>query len=307
MAVLQKSKTEANNSKDSGELIDDLIDEAGKLLEEWENRLTLDNLRLSERYLEGELELLVRLKFIASGNSANFCAVLKYGESLARVKARNIKVGEFDEGNIPDSPLGRRPPIPTEYRDASTKCDDKQEAVFIDVVKVMEFPERIIPTLIGLERIEEAFRSRRHSLYFSSILGFVFVSSLADGKAGLIAGCATAGLDQLPSQMIKSAPQLIQNLSDCHGDYAGDRGADLHPIASLSGLRIMLDSQSIRIDLAEGLQPAFKVTDVLFGPFDFRPDADQPVCRGHGLLTIETERLSRPPATPHAQSVATAL
>ena len=55
-------KEEAVGSEERKELTDNAIDKARQLMEKWKNRLTLDNLRLAERYLVGELEILVHLR-----------------------------------------------------------------------------------------------------------------------------------------------------------------------------------------------------------------------------------------------------
>jgi hypothetical protein len=91
------------------------------------------------------------------------------------------------------------------------------------------------------------------------------------------AGRIPVSFNQLPSQVVKTTPQLIQDFSAQQGDRVGDRGANPHLIDSISGLRIIPGAESIGIGFAEGLQPAIEITDVLFGPFDFRPDTDQSV------------------------------
>ena len=72
-------KEEAVGSEERKELTDNAIDKAHQLMEKWKNRLTLDNLRLAERYLVGELEILVDLRIGLPGY-ARLCAVLKNRE-----------------------------------------------------------------------------------------------------------------------------------------------------------------------------------------------------------------------------------
>lgn len=254
------------------ELVNDPVDQMRKLMEKWDNRLTLDNLRLAERYLEGGLEIHVHIRVFAVVNvdATDFCAVLKNCKPLSASAA-----GLGHDGHALGGLLGGVVLDPANHGGATAERSNEQEAVFVDVVKLVKFPEDIIATLVRLERVEDAYRSRRHSLYFSGRVGFVFGSSLEDGKAGPVAPRArrsTVGQNQLPGQMVKTAPQVVQNLPDQQGDGPGDTGADLHPIDLISGLRVYLDSESIRVTFAEGLQPLFEITDVLFGPFDFCSD-----------------------------------
>ena len=41
------------------ELVDNILDKVAKLAEQWDHRLTVNNLRLSERYLVGEVAFLI--------------------------------------------------------------------------------------------------------------------------------------------------------------------------------------------------------------------------------------------------------
>jgi hypothetical protein len=43
---------------------DDALHELDELLDRWENRLTVDNLALAERYLKGELRLIADMEEI---------------------------------------------------------------------------------------------------------------------------------------------------------------------------------------------------------------------------------------------------
>ena len=64
--------------QDSGgsELVDKALDNIRKLVEQSKNWLSIDNLRIAERYLKGEVELC----FLVNGgkDSSYYCAVLNY-------------------------------------------------------------------------------------------------------------------------------------------------------------------------------------------------------------------------------------
>src|SRR5947209_3338594 len=74
--------------KEGDELVNDCIDKTAQLMEKWKNRLTLDNLRLSERYRKGEIHLIVHCRMIRSDcrlfDTNDFCAIYQYGDSIAR-------------------------------------------------------------------------------------------------------------------------------------------------------------------------------------------------------------------------------
>jgi hypothetical protein len=262
------------------ELADDAVNKMARLMKEWKNRITLDNLRLSERYLKGEIELLIQFRSVLPDNTGNLCAVLKYWKPFARRDGDGIFNLREQTGGL----LNLREQI-FEERMLGSKakaklphaiCDDEQEAVFVDIVKVVELPEVVIPTLVWLDGIDETYDVRAHSLYFSRRFGFVFGRSFTDGKAGGFSGTLPIGLNQLPGQMVEAAPQLVDGLTGNQGKFSRRLGANLNPKNSLSGLRICLAEESIWVGFAKGLQPTFKITDVMFGPFDFKPDSCLP-------------------------------
>jgi hypothetical protein len=55
---------------------DDALHELDELLDRWENRLTVDNLALAERYLKGEIRLIVSFEKIGRADK-QFRAVLQ--------------------------------------------------------------------------------------------------------------------------------------------------------------------------------------------------------------------------------------
>ena len=44
------------DSEERSKRVEDALDEMRKLMQEWKNRLTTDNLRLAERYIDHQLE-----------------------------------------------------------------------------------------------------------------------------------------------------------------------------------------------------------------------------------------------------------
>ena len=240
-------------SEERDELVDDALHKARQLTEQWKNRLTLDNLRLSERYLEDGIEFLLRLR--GAKEPDDFYAVLHHDAG-----------GGVPEGG--QHPSAAMPDI--------SRCDcihgREQEAVLVGVVQFMEFPESIIPTLVRLESADEVFRRRAHSLYFSLNRGFVLGGSLVDRKLGLVVRGSAGGLHQLPSKVTETAAQLVDGLSRDDGEFQGWLTRAPRYIESVSRLRVVLGKDTIRVGAAEGADPGVELIDVVFGPFDFCPD-----------------------------------
>jgi hypothetical protein len=254
----------ANALEKKGELVDDAVNEVGKLMEKWKNRLTLDNLRLSERYLEGNLEILVHLVEQIGGCAKNHCAVLKYREPVS---------GGDGRSDLHQYTLRGKRVRKVNCGILHSASDHKKEAMLVADVELMEFPEVVITTIVGLEGPDNVYRSRTDSLYFSKELGFAFGGQFKNREEQVRTSLAASDFNELPDQMVQTTVQIMDAVP-C--DQRKDRGRvcnNTNPVDGIPRLRVLIGDQSIRVCLAEGLGFPFKISDVLFGPFDFRPDA----------------------------------
>lgn len=265
---------------------DDAINEMRQLVKKWDDRLTLDNLRIAERYLKGEVEFLIHLQVRAVGpsDSRHFCVVVKNwnADSLSeghcavdfRIHAPLDLGDQVAHGRMPElQQIWRERRSKTEAKILDGEGDNRQEAVLVEVVKLVEFPEAIVPALVRLGRVDETYRGRAHSLYLSRRAGFVFGETLANGEVSPVATGLPVCLNQLPRQVVEAASQLVSGFADDQGDVLGQRVSDLDAKDALSGLRVLLTQKSVWVGFAEGQNPGFEITDVVFGPFDFCPDS----------------------------------
>ena len=267
-----------NDSEERGELISDAAYKMRQLFEKWKNRLAFNNLRLIERYLACELEIFVHLRLVYSGcgDSPDLCAFLKYpyGVRGAGAAPPDRVLTELVEKGI-DSRASWSGRVVTNTSSDNFVSNDKQNAVLVDVVQLANSPERVVPSVIRLSRLDEAYCSRAHSLYLSRERGYVSGGRFERRKGCVPAGRATVSLDQLPSQQVEGAAQVVNGVPDDKGENRVEIG--LEPVNDLAGLRVLLTSNEIFVGFAKRHEPIFEITDVVFGPFDFRPDADEPV------------------------------
>jgi hypothetical protein len=261
---------------------DDAIDKMNKLMQKWKDRLTVDNLRLSERYLKGEVEVIVHLWATFPGDAGYFCSILKNWESSGSSENRMGDSASHVLMHLRSQSPNRRLPCQdrregggiTEIELPEAERHDQQEAVLVDIVKFVECPKIVAPTLVRLERVNKPYRSGIHSLYLSRRFGFVLGRSLADGKIGPVARGIPVCLNQLPSQVVERTAQLVDGFPDDQGEVFGWLRPNLDPKDALAGLRVLVAQHAIWVSFAEGQNPSFKITDVVFGPFDFRPNAE---------------------------------
>src|ERR1700680_3999394 len=164
-------------------------------MERWEQRITLRNLRLTDRFLNFGLNILLHVRF-DPGEIGVIC--------LEHIASRE--------------PIGGKDKV---------VCNGKEGAVFVDVIQLMDSPKRITSALVWFEPVDSFFRPRSHSLYFSSLIGFILAHRLCNREFNLSAGNGTwrANHDKLVWKMIKCGPEIVDNISS-HRNRVKGKGWD---------------------------------------------------------------------------------
>lgn len=261
---------------------DDAVNKFRHLLECWKDRLTFDNLRLSERYFNSQLEILVRLAVVGIGGNVDyFIAHHKrdFGPFLERDNHSSASI---------DRPLSE-----------SCSCGD-QDSVFIETVQLMDVPESVVSTRVRLYREQDFIRPQSHLIYFSLgdgrcvLLGGL--NSPTNGKERMPVRFSSSGFDKLPSEMVECASEVMNDIPDNHRQIFGNglHAFDIKSRVMHLGYRVRLGSNFIRLVVSEQSDPMIKFTDMLFGPFNFEPNSVNSV-PVHTSEDIPTTLLEREP------------
>lgn len=260
----------------------------GELLRNFNNRLALNNLRLVERYIKGEISLLVHFhlglkishQYIAHIHWAGCPRDPKEGIHLgAPLQARGMI-----EEPLPSEVPRHHPADVEAARIAAARQDD---SVLVQVVQAVQDPELMpIPSLVRFERLESLERVIPNTALYCSIKsGLVFAGSIADRKVELLVSDFNTKPDaeQLVSQVIEGAPKVLDNVADERGDVSrgGCEFSDL--VVNFSRLRIFLSNDSIGVRVKECADGGIKISDVLFGPFNFYANQGEPLIGVHDL------------------------
>lgn len=267
-----------NSSEKRDELINNSLNQLRRLGKKWQDRLTMDNLRLDERYVVGQLNIWIHFKRTWRGATSEFLAVLQdrdartLGIGLSLEGQTGGRWGRSERSDNAEGPpwCGTKADSPISQAEGG----NNQQAVLVEIVKLVKSPEVLVPTLVRLRRFDELQRCRRNTVYYSWVKGLVFLGSLADRISGPICNRPPISLNQLTSQVVQRGTQVMHSVTDDRGEADGDLLPDLVSVDALSGLRIEIDANTIWISGAERLPLSIKIADVFFGPFDFRPDAD---------------------------------
>lgn len=242
------------------------VNKVTEMFERFNNRLALDNLRLGERYVKGEIHIIVHFSLACS----DYVAVFE-------------RLSEVGEGNAADAHIGGTQK-PGDCKSRSYHVDERSEQrmVLVGNVQIMENPEsRALPASIRFGSVNGIYGALRHALYSSMTLGMVFRGKLPDGEAGLPVRRPAVDENELVGEVVKGGSKIVNHIPGDKSDFNG-RGLNVeNAIDVISRMRVMLAPDSIGLTVEEPLPRDFQITDVLFGPFNFYADERKPFVSGH--------------------------
>ena len=191
------------------------------LMERQRNSLTLDNPRFVERYLNSELWINVHFRI---GNSAEYAACLQYfqGSPRSNVAHHVVRKRESLSRVFPGPVLSkflrrsecfRIERIPRRY--------SKQQAVFVDIVKLAQSPRPVVSSFVWFDAIEEFYKMFPSTLnYLSSRRSVVTFGGITDWEFGSPCnGPASTGYDPT-SQIVKSTTHIIDGVTSNERDIS---------------------------------------------------------------------------------------
>ncbi len=247
-----------------------VVNQLNEILERFNERLTLDNIRLGDRYIKGEVHLLIHIRLAGKEYVADLQRLTELRE------AEFTEVCKANSARLPSA--GNRKGC---LRHTNNGCE--QNMVLVGNVQSMEHPEsHTLPTLVRFGCVNCIYSRLRHALYASMTLGFVFRGKLPDGKTDLTrffdgkdeSALGATNLNQLPREMVKGASEVVDNVASNKSEISG-RVLDVGDIAfCVSRLRVFLESESIGFgfESEEPLACGCQVSEVLFGPFNLYPN-----------------------------------
>ncbi|HEY4905048.1 MAG TPA: hypothetical protein VIH89_16355 [Candidatus Sulfotelmatobacter sp.] len=257
--------------KQRSEVGNQVVNKVIHTLERFNNRITLNNSRFSERYIKQEIYLLVH--FRVGGINKEFVAYFQGEHPICRtdVEVRHGRHGqalglhhfrEFGAEVLPNVEVAER----RSYRN--------QKTVLVDVVQLVESPERVVSSLVWFDCVDSVYSILPHSLYFSSSSGFIFRGIIKDRKVNVpgIANSPSANHEELISQVVESTSEIVENVPGDHGDFDWNGFGPEDVVNELSHLRITLGANFVGVSSVEGQNGRLQLSDVLVGPFDFKAD-----------------------------------
>ena len=248
------------------------------MLDDFQHRPRLDDLRLVERYIKAEFH--IRIEFIWHSEPDR--------KFIAYFERAHVVSGPNEEGVFFERRSFFRGGVDHHHRDKinrpKTGPNSDQGSVFVDIVQAMEGPKCVsLPTFVWFERAECIDSLLPHALYFSAKETFVLRGFRCNEETGFfpVLGSPASCEVELLSKVVESRSQILDGVSEDDRNLHGD-GLDSADIIRQSGLRIFLNS--VWIGGVERSDCSPKITDVLVGPFNFVPDKREPFVGSHGSL-----------------------
>jgi hypothetical protein len=251
--------------KQRQELANQVIHEIYKLTERWEQRITLNNLRIVDRFLNFELHILLHIRV------KTFGSVEMWGACISNQK-------------ITGHPVANQKVVAS---------DTEMSSVFVDVVELVNAPQgvAVTPAFVWLKRINHFYRLWPDALYFSSLLGFVSSGILRNREFD-----STTRFDrrrsnhgQLVCEMVERASKIMDNISSARNDINRQSESFVSGVAghleSTPDWRIRLSDNNVSVIVPTRHNLRFEVCEVLLGPLDFYADKEKSAAciQGHQL------------------------
>ncbi len=247
------------------------LNELRELSQRFNDRLTLGNLALSKRYTDCRLNLFLKARWGAINfniifqrkNQPEFVGdtgVHKHGHaSGAGSKQTDVSIGSQEhswDANLCGD---------TQVRG----CYRHDRIVFVDDVEPVNDPKGVIDTLVSFKPKNESLGFGADAIYFGYSTGFKSFSSLLDGESTVPIWLLTVSPNKITDQIIESAPQIVDGITQESAETDWDAFLDQHAIDILAGLRVRLTNEIVRVGVTESLNRNLKILNVAFGPFNF--------------------------------------
>jgi len=250
------------------------LDELAHLRQRWNDRLTVNNLALSKRYIEGKLNLVVRCTRVRNGHPEEVRAILQRELPICRTESECPKTshhfGELGSFFSSEAVLGGGSHIGQKINGIVAGPYRYDRLVLVEDVELMESPKRFIPSLVWFQALKDQPSSGRSPLYVFAKVGFEFLFGFPDDEMHMVVTLPTriAASNNCNCEQVKTRPRVVNCITDDGAEILGNAFADFDLPNALSRCHVILDNDGIRLAGEEGLYPFGQFCDVGFGPFD---------------------------------------
>ena len=253
LCSLGRDRAEKLSFQERAKLAHDVGDRLEKLMERWEQRILPSDPKFGDRFLAGEIHVLVLLRDPDTGKKW----VLRLEPNTNVLRSENVE--------LPNR---------------------KDEAVLVGIIELPEQPKRVVTALVRFEPIENFYRFPPRTLYCSALHGYETIEGMRDRELNLFPSLGSSfsvlgsDSDKLPSKVIESTSEVVNNVSDnCgNGGFQNEEWASL-----VKTFHVRLHRNRVELIRHPRNKSRFQLLDMLIGPFDFYADQSESVVGGHRI------------------------
>jgi hypothetical protein len=253
-----RAKTQSTLSKEQLERFNRASDHYRNILNLWQDRLALEGESLVEQYCRERFALILH------------CEILSV-EGIERKHAFPTSIGNKNGLIVDDAFVVLKANTVNE----SPLKHWNNELVFVPDIQIVQGPDGVIPSFVGLYRVEHKLVDKIGDLLlFQSIIqsGYQFISRIADQKASVVRGNTVTFPDNIVPENVQSAAEIVKRIADNEGGFLYSQCTRIKVNRDpISMLRVSLNTNSVMGYVAHPHEQSIKVTDVLLGPFNLAP------------------------------------
>jgi hypothetical protein len=232
--------------------VDDAKDKLRKLMDSWNDSLSVKKLSFAEEYIKGRLSVVCYVSLGTKSDKVNASPVA----NSDRTHEDRVAVSVFS------SNVGK----------LRNRYNWDQKSVFVEIVKFAESPDGEIPGLVRLYIVNDNIRGVRRGLLYRSLIDGIYkiVPSFVHGECGPTV-VYPGVTNYCSNDMIQRGSEVVNGIADDERNLVRQPPDGSEPENVLSGLRLYIDAETIEVGFQEGGQAGLKLMDVAYGPFDLQP------------------------------------
>jgi len=128
----------------------------------------------------------------------------------------------------------------------------------------------VLPSRVRLYRVHNQISDGWiRGCYRSTVDGcYKFISCPAKRKLGETIGTSATQANNIAVQQIERRSQVVSGISDNRRDFSRELSNNLDLENIHVSVQVLLDNETVKVVIDEGVEKFIKLTDVLIGPFD---------------------------------------
>ncbi len=251
-----------SREKDIFKLYDNSLNRLAKLVEDCNNRLTLETVDIFDGYIKGRLKICLKMR--TWNTCQEFQIMLLAAPPFGRRIVTDDKVLSIAGANNQWSSLIENQIC---YHEAVSQGNLQRHGVFIPLVGSMEEPQRVIPSSIWLNCSNHFLGGDRKLFRFLRKGQFEFISVLPEGEIDATRGFAIPN-SKRTDQIVEGGTQVRESITNNGIQVGRDFLGELKSSNLLGFIRIYLGRNFIRIACDIGIEALCEIYDMGFSPFD---------------------------------------